>query len=118
LKPEISNLLRDLPPLAGEEIFEILLSCQNLKIERISSPANTRSELFIQEQDEWVALLQGEAEMRVDHSTVHLQAGDFLSIPAQTPHQVLTTSSEPLCVWLAIHLFPAGLDRRQSNQPS
>lgn len=100
---DIGNLLSSLPNLSGEELFETLHKQRGIRIERIVSPANTTTEIFDQDDDEWVALLQGEAVMRVGELTIRLKAGDYLMIPARTPHQVLKTSETPLCVWLAIH---------------
>lgn len=88
----------------GTERFETLLQCRNVTIERIQSPPGTRSELFNQSQDEWVCLLQGEASLEMDGRTLRLQTGQTLFIPAGTPHQVLDTSGDPACIWLAIHI--------------
>lgn len=101
------NNLFQLPhPLPTTEQFEPLYKGKHLLIERIISTGQTTPEeqWYDQEQDEWVLLLQGEAQlMYQDHSTVHLLAGDWLFIPAHQPHRVSYTSSEPPCIWLAIH---------------
>jgi cupin 2 domain-containing protein len=91
--------------IGGEtEVFETLLQCRNVTIERIQSPADTRSELLTQQQDEWVCLLQGEAELEMAGKPLRLAAGETLFIPAGTSHRVLTTSDRPTCIWLAIHI--------------
>lgn len=97
--------LFNLKPMSGQaELFETLLECRNVLIERIQTPARTRSELYIQEQDEWVCLLQGEATLEMDSKIVTLGSGETLFIPSGTPHRVLTTSKDPVCIWLAIHI--------------
>ena len=75
---------------------------KNLVVERIiSSSAITPSE-YVQTQDEWVALLRGEAVLELENETVELCAGDCLFIPAETPHTVKSVSDG--AIWLAIHL--------------
>ena len=33
--------------------------------------------------------------------------GDWIFIPAHTPHRLIAASPLPRCLWLAVHLFPA-----------
>lgn len=75
------------PPEQGER-FDELLRHRNLVIERILSAPGTRSAEYVQAQDEWVLLVQGEAELIVGGQTVRLTAGDHLFIPAGVPHTV------------------------------
>ncbi|MEN9657298.1 MAG: hypothetical protein RL571_763 [Pseudomonadota bacterium] len=90
-----------IPPATGER-FEPLHSQPGLLIERIiSSPRIAHTE-YIQPQDEWVLLLQGQAALDVAGKTVALQSGDYLFIPAHTPHTVLEVSDG--AVWLAVHI--------------
>ncbi len=98
------NLFKSVPMAGQKELFETLLKCRNVTIERIQSPAMTRSERYVQEQDEWVCLLQGQAEMEMDNRILYLHTGETLFIPGGTPHQVLNTSQDPLCIWLAVHI--------------
>lgn len=86
-------------------MFETLLQCRNVTIERIQSPPGTRTEIFNQPQDEWVSLLQGEAELELAGEVIRLSAGETLFIPAGTPHRVLNTSKRPTCIWLAVHIY-------------
>ena len=79
----------------------------NLRVERISSSASPDSGLYDQEQDEWVMLVEGRAVLEVAGRRVPLSPGDYLVIPAHTPHRVLETHPEPRCLWLAVHLYPA-----------
>lgn len=100
----IFNLPESLP---DKELFETLLSGENVKIERIISTGQTTpsGEWYDQETDEWVILLQGEAELSyADGSRIKLRAGDYIFIPAHQKHRVEYTSSSPSCIWLAVHL--------------
>ncbi len=97
----------DLPSsLPNEELFESIVSTDNILIERIISTGQVTppGEWYDQDKDEWVILLQGEAALSyADGSKIKLTAGDYLFIPAHQKHRVEYTSSEPPCIWLAIH---------------
>lgn len=98
------NLYRDaLPPACGER-FDTLLSHRNLVIERIVSSAGLTPQTYVQTQDEWVMVVQGEADLDVAGEKSHLVAGDHLFLPAGTPHSVERTTAGT--VWLAVHLHP------------
>jgi cupin 2 domain-containing protein len=112
-QPLIHNGSNDMPRFnlfkperisAEAEAFENLLQCRNVTIERIQSPAGTQTEMFSQEQDEWVCLLQGQAQLEMAGESIRLAAGEVLFIPAGTPHRVLSTSDRPTCIWLAVHI--------------
>jgi cupin 2 domain-containing protein len=105
------NLLTDLPRPAAGEVFEDLLKRGPVRIERIVSSASPEPVLYDQPQDEWVLLLQGEARLWVAGRELVLRAGDSLFLPARTPHRVLATSSNRLCVWLAVHIEGAAPGR-------
>jgi cupin 2 domain-containing protein len=97
------NLLSNLPRPAEGEVFEELLRRGAVRIERIVSSARPESTLYDQVQDEWVLLIQGEARLWVAGRELDLKVGDSLFLPARTPHRVLATSADPLCVWIAVH---------------
>lgn len=103
--PPIGNLLAEADPPAAGERFETLLRHGPLHIERIVSSAAVVPIEHCQEQDEWVALLRGEAALEVAGQAVELREGDHLFLPAGTPHRVLRCSAGTL--WLAVHLHPA-----------
>ena len=102
----VRNLFADLREPATGEDFAELLRLRNLRIERIVSSASPDSALYDQAQDEWVILLEGRATLQIAGATVDLGPGDYLCIPAHTPHRVLATVPAPRCVWLAMHLLP------------
>lgn len=91
-------------PLQGER-FDTLLKLGKLHIERIVSSADLGTpQVCVQTQDEWVLLVQGDAELEVAGAAHALTAGDHLFLPAGVPHKVLATS--PGAMWLAVHLHP------------
>ena len=101
--PNIYELSQEVSQL---EKFEQIVSGKNIQIERIISTGQTTTsgQWYNQELDEWVILLQGEAELSyADNSRKKLKAGDYLLIPAHTKHRVEYTSVEPPCIWLAVH---------------
>ena len=88
------------------EKFEQIVTGENIQIERIISTGQTTTsgQWYDQNTDEWVILLQGEAELSyADDTRIKLKAGDYLLIPAHTKHRVEYTSIEPPCIWLAVH---------------
>ena len=85
---------------------EVLIQGNNCRVERIVSTGQTTpaEQWYDQEQDEWVALLTGHAELTwADGSTTPLNPGDWLLIPAHVRHRVNYTSTEPACVWVAFY---------------
>lgn len=102
----LDNLLTDIVYPTTGEVFDELLRCRNLRIERIVSSPTPEPTLYDQPRDEWVLLVQGTAALEISDKQVELRAGDHLFIPARTPHRVIATSAEPRCVWLAVHLDP------------
>ncbi|MBD2113228.1 MULTISPECIES: cupin domain-containing protein [Cyanophyceae] len=106
--PESGNLFQLPDPLPAAELFTVLFETPRLRIERILSTGQTTppDEWYDQSQDEWVVLLQGSATLTYeDGASLALGPGDYVLIPAHRRHRVDFTSSEPPCVWLAIHSF-------------
>jgi len=98
----------DLPQEAGldGESFESLVGGDVFRLERIVSRGQTTPEgqWYDQEEDEWVVLLKGRARLLyASGESVDLEKGDWLLIPSHLKHRVIFTSSDPECVWLAIH---------------
>jgi len=96
------NLYNFIVPKDGED-FTTLLEHKNIKINRIVSSADLEPIEYIQDEDEWVVLIEGEATLIVEDEEKILKKGDILFIPAKTPHKVLKTSHRT--VWLAVHIY-------------
>jgi cupin 2 domain-containing protein len=102
------NLFRDHDgalPGAGELVEELYHS-RAVRITRIHSEGHTTPEgsWYDQDQDEWVALLAGSADLRfADGTMITLGPGDWVLIPAHVVHRVEHTSSSPRALWLAMH---------------
>jgi len=96
------NLYAYLTPQSGET-FTTLLEHKNIKINRIVSASDVKPVEYIQEEDEWLVLLEGEASLLVNNDKKILQKGDTLFISAKTPHRILKTKEGT--VWLTVHIF-------------
>src|SRR5512140_1114119 len=91
-----------------EEFSEIFVRSGEIIVERIISHghATLPGHWFDQDKDEWVALLQGDALLLFSDGTgLEMHAGDSTCIPAHCRHRVERTSTDPPCIWLALH-FP------------
>ena len=101
------NLFELPAELPSVEFFEPLVAGEGVLVERIvstgqSTPAGAWLENL--QGDEWVVVLQGEAELSYDEGeSITLAAGDHVLIPAGVRHRVERTTSEPPCIWLAVH---------------
>ncbi|MFP4481461.1 MAG: cupin domain-containing protein [Thermovirgaceae bacterium] len=98
--------LYDIPEdLSPGEFFETLVEAPGIRVERIISrgDATPLGEWYDQKEDEWVALLSGEALLEyASGETLPLASGDWIFIEAHTRHRVAWTSSNPPCLWLAL----------------
>lgn len=106
---QLPNLLANLPTELEQEQFDTLLAGQQFRLERIVSTGQTtpEGEWYDQDEDEWVLLLSGEAELEfADNRRLRLQPGDHLQIPAHCRHRVTFTSQKEPTVWLAIFFNP------------
>jgi len=85
-----------------DETFTTLLAHKNVTINRIVSSNSVESKTYLQEEDEWVILLEGKATLQIEGRERKLTKGESLLIPAQTPHKVLQTQKGTL--WLTVHI--------------
>ena len=91
---------------SSEELFEDILRNPDILIERILSTGQVTpaGEWYDQEKDEWVLLLTGSARILFENERIiELMGGDYILIPARCRHRVEWTSTDPACIWLAIH---------------
>lgn len=89
-------------PQTGET-FTALLEHKNVKINRIVSSDELDAKVYMQNEDEWLVLLEGEAALLLDNEEINLVKGDTLFIPSKKPHRVLHAQSGTL--WLTVHIF-------------
>lgn len=89
-------------PKIGED-FTTLFEHKNIKINRIVSSDTLEKKVYIQNEDEWLVLLHGEATIKISDELKTLKIGNTLFIPSKTPHEVIQTSSGTL--WLTVHIF-------------
>ena len=88
-----------------QELSETICQGENIRIERIISTGQASPDGFWynQNDDEWVLLLQGEADISFDDgTTTTLKAGEYIFIPAHKKHRVEKTSINPACIWLCV----------------
>jgi cupin 2 domain-containing protein len=102
----MNNIFESIPADINEELFSELARGDNVKIERIVSRGHTSpaSGWYDQDENEWVAVLKGEAILSFEKAPdVRLATGDHLTIPAHTKHRVSWTTPETETIWLAVH---------------
>ncbi len=103
-----NNLFAALPaPGSDAEIFDELLRCDGVRIERIVSTGQTSPPGFWydQPQGEWVIVLAGRARLRLAEPDreIELAAGDWLDIAPHVRHRVEWTDPGQPTIWLAVH---------------
>jgi len=101
----MDNLFTNLPDNTSLEHIEPLLESTTVRIERIISHGQSTpdNEWYDQEENEWVALLQGKAQLQFDDETelIEMIPGDFIHIPAHRRHRVESTLADQPTIWLA-----------------
>jgi len=105
----VQNIFAGLPDAGGEEEFLTLFAGDAVRIERIVSRSHRSPDGFWydQDQDEWVALLRGYADLEfAGGETLAMKAGDSLLIPRHVRHRVRETAPET--IWLAVHVKAGG----------
>ncbi len=96
------NIFDTVTPKNGET-FTTLLEHKNIKINRIVSSSDVKPVEYIQDEDEWLVLLEGEATLLINNEEKTVTKGETLFIPAKVPHKVLKTNDGT--VWLTVHIF-------------
>lgn len=114
----VGNLFRIPDPLPKEEFSEPLAAGGGVLVERIvsSGQATPSEEWLVGERDEWVVLLEGEAEVVYDNGAqIALGPGDHVLIRAGQRHRVAWTRADPPCIWLAVHAVSLGSGRKEAR---
>lgn len=99
-------MFADIPQNVPDEIFETIAASDNIKIERIISKGQSSppSGWYDQQKNEWVLMLKGKALLAFENdSSVYLNSGEYINIPAHKKHKVQWTDPESTTIWLAIH---------------
>lgn len=80
----------------------ILYEDETIRIVTINSSHHTTpiDAPYDQEEDEWVSILEGEAELKVENTIIPLHKGDHYMIKAHQKHWVTYTSNR--CIWLCV----------------
>jgi cupin 2 domain-containing protein len=98
----MTNLFSDKVSDTKVENFETLLKTPSIHIEKIVSNGQVSSQWYESDRDEWVVLIEGEAQLLYENTTeIKLIKGEHLFIPRKQKHKVTYTSSP--AIWLAIH---------------
>ena len=95
-------------PAAGERSIE-LADAHGFRVEQILSGRLDAPLDYEQDHDEWVVVLAGSGVLEIDGVEHGLDAGDWLLLPAGTPHRLVRT--EPGTSWLAIRSTIRGTGR-------
>ncbi|MEA3330919.1 MAG: cupin domain-containing protein [Campylobacterota bacterium] len=101
-----ANIFSNIPKQLKEEVFEDILLKDSLKIERIVSKGHSspKSGWHVQDHDEWVIVLQGEAILSFEkEDDIKLGSGDYINIKSGIKHKVTWTLADKETIWLAIH---------------
>ncbi|MEO1927735.1 MAG: cupin domain-containing protein [Nautiliaceae bacterium] len=97
------NLLEieKLPPVDSED-FITLIKHKNVTVKKIVSNTLKTPQTFCDKKDEFVVLLKGCAKIEINGEIKKLKTGDWLFIPANTPHTLLKTKKT--AIWLAVYM--------------
>ena len=98
---KVKNIFSNIPKILPDELFEDILSTKNFRVERIVSKEHTtpKGKWYNQEQNEFVMILEGNAELFFEEGIVKMKKGDYIIIPAHVKHRVEKTDN---VVWLTI----------------
>ncbi len=91
-------------PGRGERVDQVV-RVGGVLVEQILSGVIDGPVEFLQDHDEWVVVLGGGAVLEIDGEPLELGPGDWVLLPATTPHRLV--DNHPGTNWLAIHLPPS-----------
>jgi len=86
-------------PVSGEHTHR-LATLGGVVVDQILSGRLDGPVAYRQDVDEWVVVLHGQATLDVEDERMHLVAGDWVLLPAGTPHRLVET--EPGTSWITV----------------
>ncbi len=102
-----ANIFDSIPESMPDEVFQDIIKSSGFRLERIISRGHSTEpgKWYDQEEDEWVMLISGEAELLFEegYEKIRMKPGDYLLIPAHKRHRVEWTAKDQDTVWLALH---------------
>ncbi|MEZ8188430.1 cupin domain-containing protein [Vibrio sp. 1F279] len=99
------NIYSDVPSSITDEIFNDIITTENVRIERIISHGHSSPEQgwYDQDENEWVMVLEGQGVIEFeDGRVVTLSKGDYINIAAREKHKVVGTDRDVVTIWLAV----------------
>lgn len=100
------SFLSNLPDASKDEITEVILENDKIRVERIVSQGQKSPDGFYydQNEDELIYLIKGAAKLHLieANQSIHLIEGDFYYIPAHLKHRVEETDHKSKTIWLAV----------------
>ena len=90
-------------PASGEDVVR-LAEVGHAVVDQILSGPLDRPVDYRPETDEWVVVLDGRATLDVGDEQLVLEPGDWVLLPARTPHRLVET--EPGTNWLTVTGVP------------
>lgn len=100
-----NNILKNLPGDLSSEVIELLISHENVRIERIVSKGHITPEndWYDQDENEWVLVIKGAGKVLFENGDeTFLEEGGYINIPAHCKHRVSWTDPYKETVWLAV----------------
>ncbi|HDS74901.1 MAG TPA: cupin domain-containing protein, partial [Firmicutes bacterium] len=102
---DAGSLFSNVPTALLDEFTEILVSGQDVTVERIVSHGHRSPDGFWYDQDrsEWVMVVSGNAKIEfADGAIRDMNPGDWVTISPHEKHRVSWTNPECDTVWLAV----------------
>lgn len=105
----MKNIFKIIPKNLPQELTDILLKDNTVRIERIVSRGHNSPKDFWydQNENEWVILLKGDAVLifkeKEKDEILKMKEGDYINIPAYKKHRIEQTSKNEDTIWLCIY---------------
>jgi cupin 2 domain-containing protein len=101
-----NNMFENIPDGLKDELIEILMEDEKVRMERIVSKGHASPPGFWydQDRDEFVILLDGSAGLLFEEKEelIVMKPGDYVNIPAHARHRVEWTDASKETVWMAV----------------